>query len=137
MNERGFGSLEWLIGVTVVVIPAAVAVLSLAPLVERATAATAAAQRAARAVALAPDDGAAHDAVVAVVADLEGRYCEESCATVVVLPSSASGLERGGWVEATVSLRMPAVSIPFLGSVASFTHTVVHREAVAPYRSLP
>ena len=137
MRERGVGSLDWLVGITLVLVPAAAVVLSLAPWFERTTALTAAVQEAARAVALAEDDVSAAIAVAEIEDRLEHAYWAADCVRLTVTPGVPSAFRRGEWIVSRGEMAMPGVVVPFLGSVGSLHHTAVHREAVDPYRSLP
>ncbi len=135
----GFAVVQWVAGLGLVVVPAAVAVLSLAPWYERAGMASLAAQEAARAAVLADDWEAAVDASTRAVAAIEARSCIEDpgCLRVELASSSPGRLDRGGSVSATVTVRMPMAVVPFVGTVADFEHRVTHRETIDRYRSFP
>ena len=137
MRQRGVGSLEWLIGSVLVLIPAAAVALSLAPWFERTTALTAAVQEAARVVALATDDATAGAAVAQIEERLEAAYCAGDCVSLIVTPAHPSELRRGEWIVARGEMAMPGIFVPFIGTVGTFRDSAVHREAVDPYRSLP
>lgn len=137
MRESGFGAVEWIIGLALMVVPVAAVVLSIAPWFQRATALAAGAAEAARAVVLAADENAADRAVAAIVAEIESRYCDEPCVAITLEPAKPEDLVRGGWVDARAEMRMPGLVVPLIGRVGSFVHAVSHREAVDPYRSLP
>ena len=137
MRESGFGAVEWIIGLALMVVPVAAVVLSIAPWFQRATALDAGAAEAARAVVLAADANSADRAVAAIVAEIEGRYCDGPCVTIALDPEKPEDLVRGGWVDARAQMRMPGLVVPLIGRVGSFMYVVSHREAVDPYRSVP
>ncbi len=135
----GFAVVQWVAGLGLVVVPAAVAVLSLAPWYERAGMASLAAQEAARAAVLADDWAGAVDAADRVVASIAARGCvgDPGCIRVELASTSPGRLDRGGSVSATVTVRIPVAVVPFAGTIGGFEHRVTHRETVDRYRSFP
>jgi hypothetical protein len=49
----------------------------------------------------------------------------------------AGSLERGQVVQATVGVSVPAMAVPFVGQLPSFTLSFTHTELVDAYRSIP
>ena len=145
MTQRGSAPVELVAGIALLLLPAALVALSLAPTLERATLTRLAAAEAARAVALADGDPAAGlEILVGLLArngvpsgDASVAFCGAAPA-----PVSAGGagdcrpLQRGGWVEATVRMRVPGVETPWWVLPAA-TVSATHREPVDFYRSLP
>ncbi|MFQ5554139.1 MAG: hypothetical protein ACE5GC_02055 [Acidimicrobiia bacterium] len=134
----GFASVQWMMGLGLIVVPAAVIVLTLAPWYERAGLGALAAQEAARTVAVAPtwDEGVV--AAEALIARIAAARCPEEpqCLSVAVRSSVPGRLERGGTVTAEVGVTLPRVVIPFVGSFGAVEHRVTSVEAVDRYRSL-
>lgn len=135
----GFAVVQWVLGLAFIVLPAAVAVLSLGPWYERAGTASLAAQEAARAAVLADDWADAVASASGVVEAVEGRSCGdgEGCLRVELTSTTPGRLERGGRVSATVTVRMPLIVVPFGGTVGAFDYSVTHDEVVDRYRSFP
>jgi hypothetical protein len=127
---------QWIVGIALVLVPVAVAVLSLAPWYRRATAATLAAQEAARVGALAPAwDDAVRDATQ-ISARITTAACGAPCGSLT-LATGPEGFVRGGTVRAAVVIEMPAVVVPGFGSVGAFPYRVDHVEAIDLHRSFP
>ena len=130
--------MQWIVGLGLVVVPAAVMVLSLAPWYERAGVGALAAQEAARTAAMAGSWAEGVRAARALVSDIGSDRCAEgpSCLDLTLSSSLPGVLDRGGTVTARVGVTLPGVVIPFLGSFGSFVHWVIVVESVDPYRSL-
>lgn len=136
MNARGFVTVQWTLGLALVVLPAAAIVLSIAPWYQRAAVASLAAQEGARAAVLADDWTTALGSVEMIEERFGTKACGDGCLRLTL--SSASGsLTRDAIVAVDAAIRMPAVVIPFAGEVGSFTYSVTHRERVDPYRGFP
>lgn len=131
-DEEGFVTLELVLGLVVLILPIVLLVLTLPTWFARQNIARLAAQQAARTAIL--DDslvqGTAAAQQIGVNYGLSGGDM-----TVGFAPSS--GLQPGDAVTSQVTVRMPAVNIPGLGSVGGFTWTASFREAVDLYRSAP
>jgi len=134
--EGGFAAIELSAGVALLVLPVALLVLSLPEWSSRQGLARLAARDGARAVALAGrcDPGLGDRAVAAIAA---GAGLPDGTVRVSVDCTPGAPLLRGSDVTARVTVRMPAVAVPLIGSVAAWSWTAVHREPVDPYGSLP
>ena len=140
-GQEGGVPIEFAMGAALLLIPTALLVLTLPTWVERQTLARSAAAAVARAVAVAPSwsDGTLDaEAVLGELAtgggvgvsEIRWGVCgggEGECR-----PS----LERGGGVTATVTVRVPIVVLPMVGTVGGFDITATHVEPVDRYRSL-
>jgi Flp pilus assembly protein TadG len=129
-DESGSVVVEWILGICLLLLPTA-GLLSFPAWVERQNMARLGAQEAARAVALA-DDTAAGTAEGSTLVDEIARNHGIDPATVSV--SYAGTTSRGGSVSATVSVQLPALTLPGLGSVGSVTWSTSHTERVDQYR---
>jgi hypothetical protein len=130
MRERGSVPVEFAAAIGLLLIPAVLLVMSFAPWVERQMMAREIARDVARSVVMnAVVEGA--DAMAGQAAVNYGVDPED--VSVVV----GGDLGRGGLVTATVTVRMPAMSIPGIGGFGSVTWSVHHTEQVDLYRSLP
>jgi len=115
-------------------VPAALLVLTVATWFERAAAARTAADEAARTVVLSDswDQGAAD--AQAVVDEIAANYDLDPGDLTLQLDGD---LTRGGTVTAHVTVHVPAAAIPLLGGIGNFDRTVSHTEQVDQYRSIP
>lgn len=132
-RERGFVSVELVLGLALLVLPVALIVLTVPTWLARQSLARLAAQQAARTavVTLSPDQGV--EAARGVVADagVDARR------DLTVAYRAGSTFARGGVVTVDVSVTTPAVTIPFVGSAGSFGLTASFSEPVDAYRSGP
>lgn len=133
-GERGQVPIEFALAVGLLIFPVTILVVSLPVWIERQSAARVAAQEAARQVVLADTwtDGTNNGAVVA----------QRVAANHGIPPGDVSvgfrgELERGEEVAAVVTVRMPALVLPGIGSVGEWSWTVSHTEEVDLYRSFP
>ena len=126
-GEEGFAGAEYAAGVGMLVMAAVVA-LSLATWVERQSLARLAAREAARASAVEADLGAG----AALGAEIAANHGVDPADLAVSVGGST---ERGGVVVAQATVRLPALSLPFLADVAEVSWTATHAEAVDSYRS--
>lgn len=133
MTQRGTASLELALGMSLLVIPAVVAVLSFSPWLEARSFVRSAAAEGARAAVLASGDPtSAGTSLVAAMA--EGREYEG--VAVEMCGGALCVLERGAYVTVRVSLEVPLVSTPW-GDVGGVVVEGFHAEPVDAYRSLP
>lgn len=135
-RDGGFASVEWILGVGVLVIPLAALVVGLPPMLQQKSMAESIAQEAARAIVMAPTwEGGVEDAeeLVAAIAVGHGTSGDVS----VDFTSDSGGLSRGGTVTVTVTVELPAVPVPVLGSLGTISYQAVHTERVDDYRSFP
>jgi hypothetical protein len=135
-RERGFVALELAAGVALLVFPVALLVSTLPGWFDRQSLARQAARDAARAVVL---DGTCRQDVASAAAARITRGGGLDADEVRVELECGSGrvLERDGAVTARVTVDMPAVAVPLIGSVAAWTWTATHTEPVDPYGSRP
>jgi len=116
-----------------VLMATAMLVLTLPTWIDRHAAARAAADEAARTVALADswDAGAAHaQQVVDEVAANHGLNAGDLTLEVT------GDFDRDADVTAHVTVTMPATQLPLVGGVGGFSRTVSHTETIDRYRSL-
>jgi hypothetical protein len=131
-REGGFAAVELVLGVTALVLPVALVVLTLPHWSERQTTARVIAREVARRAARdAWCDQHAADLVAATMARNLGVPPDE--VSVDVLCADAAALLPGTDVEARVRVAMPAVELPALGRVGAWSWTVSHREPVDRY----
>jgi len=135
-REHGFVAIELAAGVALLVFPIAFLVASLPGWFDRQSLARQAARDAARAVVL---DGTCRPEVAAAAAAriTNGGGLEPGDARVELECETGSTLERDGVVTARVTVAMPAVAVPLVGSVGAWTWTATHTEPVDPYASRP
>lgn len=129
-DEAGSVVVEWILGVCLIVLPVA-GLMSFPAWVERQNMARLGAQEAARAVALADDTGAGSADGSRLVDEIARNHGIDP-STVSV--SYAGSTSRGGSVTATVTVQLPALSLPGLGSLGSVTWSTSHDELVDQYR---
>lgn len=132
-RDGGYVTLELVAGLALLVLPIGLLVLVLPTWFARQNLARLAAQQAARTAVVAGslgDGSAAGDQVGADGGLTPGRDLTVSFA-------AGSSLARGGLVTAEAVVRMPAIVIPGLGDIGSFSWTARHAEPVDLYRSGP
>jgi hypothetical protein len=133
-REGGYVAAELAIGVGLLIFPVALVVLTLPTWSERQTTARAIVREVARIVAVEGvcDRSRALETGATMAQNLGLPAGEVSisldCATGARLP-------RGGDVSASVTVAVPAVDIPGIGSVGAWSWTARHRESVDQYRS--
>lgn len=129
-HDRGATVIELPLAVSLLLIPVAVIVMVLPQWPESKNVASSAAHEAATLYATAPDNetGAslAHEAIARhetnYIRDLELNLTGPWC--------------RGCVVTATVTINVPAIEVPFVGSTGTFTYTATSSARVEDYRSL-
>lgn len=142
MRDRGHAALELALAVGVLMLPAALAVLSFGPWAERRVDAEALAAEASRAAVLELDQRAGE----ALVASLTGQlgipadlvrvgWCGATPASLSA-PAGTCPVVRGGAVSVTVQLWTPLVSTPW-GEAGGLWVSGGHSEPIDLYRSLP
>jgi len=135
-RERGFVAIELTAGVALLVFPIAMLVATLPGWFDRQSLARQAARDAARAVTL---DGVCRDdvATAAALRIAHGGGVASDDVRVVLDCTAEGALTRDGRVTARVTIEMPAVTVPLVGSVGEWRWTAVHAEPVDPYGSRP
>jgi hypothetical protein len=133
-GERGFVGAELAIGIGLLIVPIALIVLTLPTWSERQTTARAIVREVARAVAIAGvcDRERAGEIGSAMAANLGLVPADLS---VALECASGARLPRGGEVTAAVTVAVPAVDLPGIGSVGAWNWTARHREPIDQYRS--
>lgn len=131
--EQGLAAVELALFTAVILIPLLILLFSLPTWWERQSLGRLTAQETARTLVLADswDQGVARGHALA--AQLAVNHGVDPADVQVVF---AGSLERGGAVRATATVAVPALMVPLLTSVPSFTLTFSHTEAVDLYRSL-
>lgn len=132
-TEGGTAALELPLAVGLLLVPVALVVVSLPAWPERQTVARAAAAEASRAVALAASWDEGLDEAQATVADAARNA---ALAPGDLALDVAGALERGATVTARVTVDMPALALPLVGTVGRWSWTAAHTERVDDYRSL-
>jgi hypothetical protein len=133
-RDQGSVTIELVLTLALFLIPAALLVITIPAWPERQTVARAAASEAARTVVMAGSwDSGVASAQAAV---------REAAANQGIDPGDISldvdgSLQRGATVIAAVTVTMPALVVPGLESVGSWSWTARHAERVDDYRSFP
>lgn len=143
-RERGGVPVEFAAAAGLLLLPIAILVLSLPAWLELRTIASVAAQEAAREVVLADTPGTATVAGRAMVATIAQNHGLEPGALSLCYSAAEGGacrpmvvsLTRGEAVTARVSVDLPALNFPLLGStLRAIPYTASHTEYVDRYRS--
>jgi len=135
-GERGFVATELAAGIGLLLVPVACLVLTLPTWSERQTTARAIAREVGRSTAV----SGRCDQAAAVVLTREmaaNLGLDPADATVTLDCAPGARLARGASVTARVTVQVPAVDVPGIGSVGAWTWTAAHTETVDPYRSYP
>ncbi|HXY92567.1 MAG TPA: hypothetical protein VEP49_08840 [Acidimicrobiia bacterium] len=135
-GDAGFVALELALGVAVLLLPVAAIVLTIPTWSERQTTARAIAREVARIVAR---DGLCDTVVATGLATVMAANLGVRRDDVTVDLECAPGapLPPGGSVQVDVTVRMPAVHLPALGTIGEWRWTARHREPVDLYGSAP
>jgi hypothetical protein len=133
-GREGFVATELALGVAVLLLPVVAVVLTIPSWSERQTTGRAIAREVARVVAR---DGFCNSRVASDVTRLMGANLGLAPSDLQVQLDCAPGapLAPGGDVEVAVTVRMPAVRLPALGTIASWSWTARHRQPVDLYGS--
>ncbi len=134
--EAGFAAVELVAGIAVLVVPVVLLVASIPEWSARQSLARLAAREASRAVAL---EGICRGSVAESVVEAveQGSGAPDGALTVGLDCAPGAALARGSTVTARVTVSMPAIVVPLIGTAAGWSWTAAHREPVDPYRSLP
>jgi hypothetical protein len=135
-DESGFVAMELAIGIGLLVLPVACLVLTLPTWSERQTTARAIAREVGRVTATAGTcDRAGATALTREMATNLGLDPGDVSVALDCFPGAR--LPRGGRVTVRVTVQVPAVAIPGIGTAGAWSWTAAHTEAVDPYRSYP
>jgi hypothetical protein len=133
-RDRGSVTIELVLTLSLFLIPTALLVITIPAWPERQTVARAAAAEAARAVVVA---GSWESGVAEAEAAVRQAALNQGIASGDISLAVDGGLDRGATVTAAVTITMPALVIPGLTSVGSWSWTARHAERVDDYRSFP
>jgi len=128
--DRGATVIELPLAVAFLLIPIAIAVMVLPQWPESKNVAEAAAQEAASLYVNAPDPDTGLARAQEAVARHEANYLRDLDLTL------EGPWCRGCNITATVTIDVPAIDIPFMGSTGEFTYTATSTARVEDYRSL-
>ncbi len=129
-RDRGATVIELPLAVSLLLIPVAVVVMVLPQWPESKNVAAAAAQEAVTLYATAPDPDTGTARANAAIARHETNYIRD-------LTLNLTGPWcRGCTVTATVTIDVPAIDVPFVGSTGTFTYTATSTTRIEDYRSL-
>lgn len=135
-GQRGFVATELVLGVGVLLVPVALVVLTIPTWSERQTTARVVAREVARAVAaLGVCDAARARTTGVTIARNLGMDPRDVALDLACSPGAP--LDPGGDVEATVTVRMPAVHLAAVGDVGTWSWTARHRQPVDAYAGAP
>jgi hypothetical protein len=133
ISDRGAAAIEMPLAVGLLLLPVAIVVMVVPQWPERQTVARAAAKDAATAYANAADAESGSALAMALVSAAAANHG---------LPAGAMTVELSGdWcractVTAAVTIDIPAVDVPLVGTVGSFTYTASSSARIDDYRSL-
>lgn len=131
-SDRGFAAIELTLGIGLLLVPTAMVVLALPGWSERQATATAAAQEAARVLALSEECEPNLWAAAGVVDEtVRGHGLDPDDFRVDI----AGSTEPGAAVEVRVTAAMPMTVVPGIGAFGSWSWTARHAEPVDRYRS--
>lgn len=133
-GDRASTPIELVLGIAVLLLPAAMVVALLPTWSERQSMAVVAATEAARTMALAQSWTAGQADAVQQVREIARNHDLADAVEAVVI---SGDLLRGGTVTAAVTVRIPLTAVPFVGRAGGWTWTAEHSEPVDPYRSFP
>ena len=129
-RDTGATVIELPLAVGLLLIPVAIVVMVLPQWPESKTVASSAAQEAATLYATASDPGTGLALANAAITRHETNYVRD-------LTLNLSGAWcRGCTVTATVTIDVPAIDVPFVGSTGTFTYTATSSSRIEDYRSL-
>lgn len=133
-DESGIVVMELVLTICLWLFPITILVVSLPTWVERQSLGRLAAQEAAREVVLADSWSAGAARAQAVTSQLALNHDIDPDDLDLVLDGA---LDRGATVTATVTVQVPALTVPFITDVAGFALSFTAAEAVDQYRSFP
>ena len=132
-DDRGIsGALDMTLAVGLIMLPLVMLVASIPRRVETKSMAEVAAQEAARTLVLSNQQGIGETAAEAAARQIVANHGVDP-STVSV--SFTGILDWGQEITATVTVRMPVLSIPLIGEFSVADYSAVHTERVDDYRS--
>jgi hypothetical protein len=139
-SESGFAAAEWVVALGLIVLPMVMIVGSIAPWLARQTMGREISQEAARSVVLAADwetGGFAASTVAEAIVANYGLTAEDWDLVSIRTEPDGAVFGRGADVVVEVRVRVPALTIPGVGSVAEVWWHTTHVEHVDDFRSFP
>lgn len=133
-DESGIVVMELVLTICLWLFPITILVVSLPTWVERQSLGRLAAQEAAREVVLADSWSAGATRAQAVTDQLALNHDIDPADLGLVLDGA---LDRGATVTATVTVQVPALTVPFITQAPGFALSFTAAEAVDQYRSFP
>ena len=131
-HEHGHVAIEFALAVGMLLLPVVLLVAALPTWIERQHAATVAAREAASVAATAfPGDG--RDAARLAALDAVTNY--GVAPADIAVDFVRYDVRRGGTVSARVTIAMPAVVVPGIGTVGGFSWSATHSRRIDDYRS--
>lgn len=130
-RDKGAAVVELPLAVSFLMIPVAVLLMMLPQWPEAKNVAESAAQEAATLYATAPDEATGASRASAAVNRHQANYRQ----TLSMSPSGSWC--RGCPITVVVTVDVPAMSIPFIGSTGTFTYSATATSRVEDYRSAP
>lgn len=138
--EHGFAAAEWVVALGLIILPMIMIVGSVAPWLARQTMAEVMTQEAARTVALADDWTSGVEVAEQTIETIAQNYGLETAdweIESIRTEPAGSLLVRGVDVIVEVRVRVPALTVPGIGSVAEVWWPTRHVEHVDDFRSFP
>ena len=139
-SNDGFAAAEWAVALGLLILPLVMIVGSIAPWMARQTMVREIGQEAARAIVLADDWESGSLKAEEISASIATNYGLTNDAWELVsvrTEPEEAGLVRGVDVVVEVRVRIPALTIPGIGSVAEVWWHTEHEEHVDDFRSFP
>ena len=139
-SEDGLAAAEWVVALGLLMVPMVLLIGSIAPWIARQTMAREISQEAARALVLADDLESGRIAAGRLAAEVLANYGlhdDDFEFVSMGLEPGGEALARGLDVVVEVRVRIPALTVPGLGSVADVWWNTRHVEHVDDFRSFP
>ena len=140
LRDGGFAAAEWVVALGLIMLPMAMLVASIAPWIARQTMAREITQEAARTIVLAENLAggrvAAEQLADAVLSNY-GLTGDDFSFVSIRLEPEGDSLARGVDVVVEGRVRVPALTIPGIGSIAEVWWNIRHIEHVDDFRSFP
>jgi hypothetical protein len=139
-SDNAFAAAEWVVALGLIILPLVMIVGSIAPWLARQTMGRVIVQEAARSVVLAGDweaGRAAADRVAHAIVANHGLNDEDWDFVSIHTEPEGAGFGRGTDVVVEVRVRIPALTVPGIGSVVEVWWHTRHTEHVDDFRSFP